>query len=350
MKIRTLLVDSDYLLKRSFTGAKHNYTNNFGHIGGLYSFLTTIRKYIKEHKINKCVLCWDGQNGGIYRNRIDRDYKANRKSKNWHRKIELSPKELKREAEKDESILKQRKRIQEYVEELYIRQIEVDEIEADDLIAHYVMNNSNKEDIYLLTNDRDFCQLFEYDITILFLGLNVPITKNNFYTEFGYHYSNSLTMKIICGDTSDNIKGVGGVKEDTLYKYMPEIKVKPMMVNEVCRAADKINSDRMKKGMKPLKSLKNITSNKERLIINHQLINLKKPFLNEQAIEELEQLEMPLLTEGRSSKILYEYMIEDQFLNEFGGSFVNYVEPFYPVIQHEKQLLKEFYISTKKQK
>ena len=62
-------------------------TTKFGHIGGLYSFLTTIRKLIKEHMINKVVLVWDGEGGGIYRHRIDRDYKANRKHKEWYKMV-----------------------------------------------------------------------------------------------------------------------------------------------------------------------------------------------------------------------------------------------------------------------
>ncbi|MDX1285967.1 MAG: hypothetical protein R3182_13185, partial [Draconibacterium sp.] len=130
MKIRTLLVDSSYLLKRSFHGAKDTHTNKFGHIGGLYSFMTTIRKLIKQYKINKVVLVWDGENGGIYRHQIDTAYKANRKDKSWHEKIQLSEAEIRREQEKEESILKQRKRIQAYAEELFLRQIEVDEIEG----------------------------------------------------------------------------------------------------------------------------------------------------------------------------------------------------------------------------
>jgi hypothetical protein len=44
MKTRTLLVDASNLLKRSFHGAKDVQTTKFGHIGGLYSFFTSIRK------------------------------------------------------------------------------------------------------------------------------------------------------------------------------------------------------------------------------------------------------------------------------------------------------------------
>ena len=105
MKNRTLLVDSSYLLKRSFHGAKDLQTASFGHIGGLYSFLTTVRKMIKDHMINKVVLVWDGEGGGIQRYRIDHAYKANRVSKKWHDRIEMSAADIRREKAKEESWL-----------------------------------------------------------------------------------------------------------------------------------------------------------------------------------------------------------------------------------------------------
>ena len=97
MKTRTLLVDASYLLQRSFHGAKDVYTQSFGHIGALYSFLTTVRKMIKEHMINKVILVWDGEGGGVQRYRIDNKYKANRKNKEWYKKIELSDRDIEKE-------------------------------------------------------------------------------------------------------------------------------------------------------------------------------------------------------------------------------------------------------------
>jgi len=64
--------------------------------------------------------------------------------------------------------------------------------------------------------------------------------------------------------------------------------------------------------------------------------------LNEEAIEELEQLEMPLSPDNRGSKYLYRLMMEDEFLKVYGSTFVQYVEPFYTVIMYEKQLLTEY--------
>lgn len=60
---RTLLVDGNYLLKRSYHGAKHLYNAKGENIGGLYQFLVMVRKLIKEHNINKMyyLLGWSKQ-------------------------------------------------------------------------------------------------------------------------------------------------------------------------------------------------------------------------------------------------------------------------------------------------
>jgi len=349
MKIRTLLVDSSYLLKRSFHGAKDIQTTKFGHIGGLYSFLTTIRKLIKDHMINKIVLVWDGEGGGIYRHRIDSDYKANRKSKEWHKKIEMTASELRREKAKEESILKQRKRVQAYAEELFLRQIEVDDIEADDLIAAYCLEHNNKEEILLYSNDRDFAQLLDLNINILFPNISQPVNKTNYIMHFNHHYSNALVMKIICGDSADNIHGIAGMGEKTLLEHIPELKFKHVSVKDICTRADEINQERVKNKKKPLKVFENLISPEgvERLKTNYLLTNLRKPMLNEEANEELLQLEIPLSPEDRGSKNLYKMMIEDDFLSVYGSSFTQYVEPFYTVIMHEKQLLSEYYKNNK---
>ena len=97
MKIRTLLVDGSYLLQRSFHGAKDVYNSKGIHIGGIYQFLTTLRKLTKEHMVNRIVVIWDGENSGIERHRIDSNYKANRKNKEWYNKIELTERDIKRE-------------------------------------------------------------------------------------------------------------------------------------------------------------------------------------------------------------------------------------------------------------
>jgi 5'-3' exonuclease len=342
LKTRTLLIDSNYLLKRSFFGAKDLHTPQFGHIGALYSFMTTLRKMITQYTSNKVVLVWDGENGGKQRFLIERSYKANRKDKSWYEKIELTEAEIRRERDKEESVLKQRKRIQQYCEELFLRQIEVDEIEADDIIAEYCMRNHEKEEIMLFTNDRDFAQLLDLNLTIKFSNLETPINSENFLYFFNYHYSNVLAMKVVCGDVSDNLKGVDNIKEKTLLKYFPEMQYRNVTVKEICQKSVMLNKQRVDEGKKPLKSLENITKSVKILKTNHRLMNLREPFLSDIAIEEIEQLEMPLSPEGRGSKNLNKLMIEDGFLTVWGSTFVNYVQPFYSVIMNELDAYKKY--------
>lgn len=342
MFINTLAVDASYLLKRSIHGAKDLHTNEFGHIGGLFQFYMKLRQLIQKYKINKVILFWDGENGGLYRHLIDPAYKANRKDKEWSQKIQLSPSQFKKEEEKDKSILKQRKRIQSYAEELFIRQIEIHKIEADDLIASYCMDNNEDENIFLYTNDRDFCQLLDYNITILFDNISTPIDKNNFFFHFNYHYHSALTMKIISGDPADNIKGIDGVKETTLMKYFPEIKIRKMGLREVCKLSKKLNEDRVANKKKPLKALENILNGTERLKTNYKLTNLAEPLLNDEAIEELESLTAPLSPKGRDSKYLYRLMMEDGFLTNFSSNFTSFVQPFYPIIMTEKKIYQDY--------
>lgn len=347
MKIRTLLIDGSYLIKRSINTGKEQHTTKFGQINALYGFLTTVRMLIKKHMINKVVIVYDGENSGIKRYCIDSAYKANRKNKSWNNKIEMSDFEIKKEQEKEESILKQRKRIQAYAEELFFRQVEVDEIEGDDLIAAYCLRYNQKEEIFLFSNDRDFAQLLDLDITILFSNIEQPITRGNYFFHFKHHYTNALIIKIITGDVSDNIKGIKGLGEDTLLSHFPNLKFKHFTVRDICKGADEINKQRIANKQKPLKVFENLLKNIDRLKLNYQLVNLREPLLNEQAIEELEQLDLPLSPDGRGSKNLYNMMMEDEFLTVYGSTFVQYVEPFYSVIMGEKQILTEYYKNNK---
>jgi 5'-3' exonuclease len=340
METKTLLVDASYLLKRSYHGVK-NAHNNSGHIGGVYGFITKIRKFIKDLKVNKIILIWDGEQGGIYRHRLYPQYKSNRKDKSWYQPIELTQEEIDIEQEKEQSILYQRKRVQAYAEELFLRQIEVQDIEADDLIAEYCKRNHEKEEIILYTNDKDFLQLLNLNISIYLESVGEIVEAGNFFNYFKYFYKNALTMKILCGDNSDVIAGIDGLAETTLLKYFPELIDSEVSVRDICKRSVQINEQRLKEKKKPIKALASITENIERLKINHRLMNLNEPFLSEEAYK---ALDLPLNDENRGSKNLVPMMNEDDFLSNYSnyGRFADYVQPFYTVIAREKDLLKNY--------
>jgi 5'-3' exonuclease len=142
---KTLLIDGNVLMKRSFNGAKHLYHKG-KHVGGIYQFYATLRKIVVEHKISKIITMWDGERGGTLRLDYYPEYKENR------------PRFFDKEYEY------QKLRVKQYAEELFIRQYEHEDVESDDLIAFYCLNKSKNEDIMIYTNDRDMCQLISEDV------------------------------------------------------------------------------------------------------------------------------------------------------------------------------------------
>lgn len=335
----TLLVDGNFLLKKSYEGNPNTYGFNGKYIGCLYTFITILRKQVNELGIDKIVICWDGQNGGFRRFKINRNYKANRTSKSWYNKTTLSDAQIEHEKIKSSSLLAQKIRIQNYVEHLHIRQIELDEIEADDVIAHYVKYFSPNEKVIIYSNDRDYCQLLTYDNTSIFMdNLKVIIDRTNFKTHFPFSFHNALLVKALCGDVSDNLIGVKGLSDKnnakTLLKNLPElIEDKQFSYDDLienCKL-DKNN----KIHQKILETVKIVES-------NYLLMDLTNPFLNQEEKEEIEVVgESVMSSDGRSSTLLLQLINEDGFLMPYSSNFSRYVQPFFRVIVAEQTKYKK---------
>jgi hypothetical protein len=109
------------------------------------------------------------------------------------------------------------------------------------------------------------------------------------------------------------------------------------------------------RGKKPLKVFTNMLNGIERLKLNYDLMNLSQPILTDEALEALDELEMPLAETdeqgnlSRGSQNLLKLIERDDFLSLYSnqGNFVSYVEPFYTIISTEKQTLKKFLAEQK---
>jgi len=118
--IKTLLVDGDNLFKIGFHGVREMYDNG-DHLGGLYHFINILRRFLEEHNLDKVVVFWDGDSNSSIRKSIYPQYKANRRQDMNEYKYE--------------SYLQQKSRVKQYLEEIFVRQVEMINNEADDLIA-----------------------------------------------------------------------------------------------------------------------------------------------------------------------------------------------------------------------
>lgn len=323
---KTLLIDGNVLMKRSFNGAKHLYHKG-KHVGGIYQFYATLRKIIVEHKIDKVVTMWDGERGGTLRLDYYPEYKENR------------PRFFDKEYEY------QKLRVKQYAEELFIRQYEHEDVESDDLIAFYCLNKKKDEDIMIYTNDRDMCQLISDEVTLFLADKKQIVGVGNYNWYFSHHYKNAGLIKIIEGCNSDNIKGIDGVSETTLLKHFPELKEREVKLEEIINSSKTLQEERGKK--KPLIILDNIINGKSKGVhrgpvyeINKKIIDLRNPLLPEESKESvLDLIKLPIDPEGRDQKNVLKMMLEDGVMYVIPGGengYINFMEPFISLVKKEK--------------
>jgi 5'-3' exonuclease len=335
---QTLLIDGDSLIKTAYYGAKDLYYKDT-HIGGLFQFLTMLRKIINEYRFDRVYVFWDGKFSGRLRYEIYNEYKSNR-DKDFY--IEQPPSEP--------SLYIQKERVMLYCEELFIRQFMDDITEADDCIAYYVSQMKEDEKVVIVTNDRDLCQLIDDRVGIYILNIKKIVTKDNYNQYFNHHHTNVKLIKMISGDNSDNIKGITGVSEKTILKYFPEISKKTLTLSDIFIKIETIQNDR-KSRLKTLDNILNGVTNgvqKDKIYeINEKIIDLKRPLITESVKNDLDLLfDVSMDPEGRETKNVISMMIEDGLMMAIPGGqdgYINFLQPFLRIIKKEK----EYFVKNK---
>jgi 5'-3' exonuclease len=334
-KKNALVIDGNALLKFGFHGAKDEY-NHFGeHIGGLYQFLTILRKLLDSGIYHNVFVFWDGPLSGKLRYNVYKDYKSNR-DKNFETGT----------YSQDVDLVRQKKLIWNYLEQLCIRQLEDPIVESDDFIGHFCINKSNLYNITICTIDRDMSQLISESIKIYFCDLKTIVSLDNYNEFFPHHQSNALLIKILAGDSGDCIKGVKGVKEPTLLKYFPVLTERETSLEEIINEAKIIQQSRIDNKKSPLQVIESIIGGitdgcqgKQLYEINKLIMDLKNPLLTKDAISNFNDITtLPLNPEGRSTKNVFKKIKEnglDRLISE--QQFVNYILPFKRIMNKEKE-------------
>ena len=327
--IKTLLVDGNNLFKIGFHGAKDVFSDGT-HVGGVFHFVNILRKFLEEHNHDKVVVFWDGDSNSSIRKGLYPQYKANRRQDMNEYKYE--------------SYLYQQSRVKQYLEEIFVRQVEMVNNEADDLIAYYC-KIAKDEKIIIFSADKDLTQLISDNVTIY-----SPITKQYFkkgdmitINKVNIPHYNVLITKIFTGDKSDNIDGIEGLGEKTLVKLFPQMLEKPCTVEEILDNAGKIPQK------KPIKVINNILTGKSKSSIigqefyrtNKTIVDLTNPLITEDGKELVTQI----LTESidptdRGYKNLMRMMMEDglfKYLPKNDEAWVNFLKPFMKLIRKEKR-------------
>jgi 5'-3' exonuclease len=326
---KTLLVDGNNLLKIGFHGVKEFYYKG-KHVGGVWHFLNTLRKFLEEHNYNKVVVFWDSKTSSSQRRLIYPKYKLNRKSSETE--------------SKEESFAEQKQRIKQYLEEMFVRQMETEQAEADDLIAYYCQISLDEEKT-IFSSDRDLTQLISEKVSIY------SPSKKQYYkhgdkiklTDIEIPHYNVKTVKILTGDSSDNIDGIFYLGEKTLIKLFPEILEELVEIPYILG-----RSTNLLKEEKGNVALQNLLSGKtkegifgdEFYVINTKLVDLENPLLSDED-KELVKLyySESMDPDGRGHRNLIRMMMEDglfQFLPKNDEAWVYFLKPFLKLTRKEK--------------
>lgn len=374
--IYSLIVDGTNLLRLSFADPRIN-TDGI-HYGGVFQFLLQLKIMLQKKEFDYVYVFFDDEDSGILRYQIYNDYKANRDKNyaqhdnevsdymkeynNTLRKMQnaIYNKNKKAKPEKPlsdqeklvrENFAREREILMKYFNELYIRWIFDDKTEGDDLIAYYVKKKKPCDKVVIVSADEDLTQLISDTVCVYNPRLKKFISHKNFKDIKGYVHENVVLKKILCGDTSDNIGNIDGLSENRLYELMPEIKERPVTINEVKeRAAQKIQERRDSK-KKPLKWHENIINgvskrnyNGDFYEINEKIINLANPLLTQEAKEEMDNtMYAPMDPEGRSISNLYQHILDDNITDlKNNDRFSSFFSTFKPLMDREIRRYKDF--------
>ena len=366
----TLVLDMNNIMKISTVN--HDMNNDGAEYGMIVTALRIIGDVLRKKDFNYCVACYDGIGSGVLRWKLYKDYKANR-GKRYERHdpdnteyekgmyaselLMLEKARLKKigsgdyEESEDEKFERQKYVIQNILEELCVRQYEFENVEGDDIVAYYVKNKKDNEKVVIVSSDKDLTQLISDSVIIYNPRMKDFITKDNSVSKIGITHENVVLEKMLCGDASDNIKGVRGIGEQTLIKLFPSIKSEKTDLNAILARSRELLDERTANKKKPLKTLENILNGVtdgcqgDKLYeINKRIIDLSEPLLTEDAMKELDEvLYAPIDTSDRDFKNIYNIIRENKIEHLYDEEkFGNLFSPYSRIVAMEKKRFKEF--------
>ena len=327
---KTLLVDGNNLFKIGFHGVREFYHNG-NHIGGIFHFVNTLKKFLEEYNYDKVIVFWDGNDNSAQRRALFSEYKMNRKNEmNEAKKI---------------SFYWQMGRVRQYLEEMFVRQITIDGCESDDAIAHYC-HISHDERKTIFSSDKDLTQLISDNVEVYSpnhrktfkMGDLIPLK------DISIPHQNIKTFKIITGDKSDNIDGIQLLGEKTFAKIFPEILDNVVSVDNIIHRTEELLNEGDKR-----KVLLSIVEGKTKrgvfgndfFKLNKKLVDLSEPLMDEEGKQEVESYYREELDpDGRGYQNLMRLMNEDgifKYLPKQDDAWVEFLQPFMKLTRKEKK-------------
>ncbi len=200
-----LLIDGMNLVMKSAFSLKGLSTEAGVETGVIYGFLQSLSVTARKYMPTDIIVAWEGKYSKDWRRQIYSGYKAKRKEKS---KIDMTP------------VWVQVDILHDFLHELGIGSIAVDGQEADDVIASLTYAYPDKS-VVIASSDHDLLQLVTPNV-IWYSGKD-EIALTNFQNKVGVPIDRFIDMKVITGDSSDEIPGIKGIGEKTAKDLLNRI-------------------------------------------------------------------------------------------------------------------------------
>ncbi len=251
-KKRLLIIDSSALLYRAYHALPPLKTKAGQETGGIYGFLLTLFKAIKDTHATHVVACFDLK-GKTFRHEQFAGYKAHRTA---------AP----------DGLVSQFSLLKEVVASLKIPVLSKEGFEADDVIATITELCKTEKDleIFIVSGDLDNLQLVSEQVRLYTLGRGVKDTVIydilKVKERFEVAPSQMNELKALIGDPSDNIPGVKGIGKKTAAELVNKF-------HTIAELYEELATDTAPLKPKVKEALK---ANKENALLSRQLVETKK--------------------------------------------------------------------------
>jgi DNA polymerase-1 len=277
-KIRpVVLVDAFNLFMRHYVA--HPAMSDQGHhVGGIVGFLNGLKKICLEMSPSDVVVVWEG-GGSKKRRDILSTYKMSRRPQKLNRFYENDdiPNTIENRNDQITFLISSLKR-------LPVIQVYVDSCEADDVIGYLSRYKFRDNKKVIISSDRDYYQLLDNETIIYSPTWKKFVNKKEVVEKFGISPNNFCLAKAICGDPSDNIKGVKGAGFKTVSKRFPMLST-----DDDCTILDIISEARQRAQEKRApKIFKEIASSESLIRTNWRLTYLDTSNLAHEQIKKIE--------------------------------------------------------------
>lgn len=312
-KKNIVLIDFMNMFYRNYLSNKFLDVNGY-HCGGIIGTLNSI-KYTSNFLFpDKIIICYEGNNSTERRKMLNENYKYGRKQK----KISPFKEHEYRLEEPDESLSRQIRICKEALTYLPVIQIEQTGYEADDIIA-YLSRYYKNENVTIVSTDSDYYQLITDNVVCYNPIQKKFINKNYCIQKHQIHPTNYLIAKSIMGDKSDNLKGVTGIGEKSISKYLSFLKEeKQYTLDDVFDYCHINQQDNIK--------YKNIIKNKDVIKTNFKIMNLSEEMTSVNSINILSILNShaPKSDYTNLFDILINYNVDKEIMRSWIKTFSRY--------------------------